>query len=109
MTNPQKKINHKDSLEVQTKNAIYNVISDKLNLAEKLQEIKDEIAECRSSIETYNNNLEDQENLLIELIDEINSTDSPRLLINGKLMEVRIDIKEITLDEYDEYIVKNNL
>tara|TARA_B000000460_G_C21239386_1_gene274191 strand:- start:87 stop:347 length:261 start_codon:yes stop_codon:yes gene_type:complete len=70
------------------------VFSESIELSEKLLEIKEGISENRSNIETYSNNLEEQEMFLTELIDAVNGN-APRIQINGKVMEISLCFKEV--------------
>lgn len=91
--NPQKSEVNKLG-QIDTTNIMFNILSESVGLGEKLLEIKEGISTNRSNIETYNNNLEDQETFLEELIDAVNGN-APQIQINGKVMEISICFKEV--------------
>jgi len=73
-------------------------LSESIELSEKLHEIKEGISENRSNIETYSNNLEEQEMFLEEVIDAVNGN-APQIQINGKIFEISLCFREV---EYKE-------
>ena len=95
--NPQKSEVNKMG-QIDTTNIMFNILSESIGLGEKLLEIKEGISTNRSNIETYNNNLEDQETFLEELIDLVNGK-APQIQLNGKIFEISLCFKEV---EYKE-------
>ena len=73
-------------------------LSESIELSKKLHEIKERISENRSNIETYSNNLEEQEMFLEEVINAVNGN-APQIQINGKIFEISLCFREV---EYKE-------
>ena len=80
--NPQKSEVNKLG-QIDTTNIMFNILSESVGLGEKLLEIKEGISTNRSNIETYNNNLEDQETFLEELIDAVKQSLTPAACVAG--------------------------